>query len=320
MKIENNNKNVSAIEIINNQLIYTPEIGQIGIKNLETGKENILDLGSDFVTNNFAYNKKTNTLFIAGDIHSFFWDMNSGDIFKTYFVGGAKDMNTVNNNSILVTYYGGANLLDFSNYQTKLRRNKKLEDFHLTNKTIQPKKTTVISTVRGYVNFYKEDSTMYVGQVDKLYHIDKNLSKTEIKYKGNSIFTTSITETKDGIVWVATNDNGVLGIKEQKVIYNYNIKNGLISNLALKVVADGNNFWAVTNKGLHFFDRELESFKSFSFQNEIPVQKVSDIKVYKNKLYLSGNSGIFVVDKDHFKQKIRAPKVYFESILVAHIH
>lgn len=313
---QENIKDVTAIEIINDQLIYGVEIGQIGLKNLKTGEESSIKIKDKLKVHDFAYNQNTNTLLIDSETGSYFWDINSGDIFNVHFFRGTKDIHTVNKNSIIVSYFSGAQLIDLSNYEITFKKNIKLEDFRLTNKTIEPKKITALSNIRGYANHYKKDSTIYIGQVDKLYFFDKNLSKTEVKYKGNSIFTSSITETEDGIVWVATNNNGILGIKEQKVIYNYSIEPELTSNLVLKVIGDGNNFWAVTNRGLHFFDRELELFKSFSFQNEIPIQKVNDIKLHKNKLYLAGNSGIFVVDKSHFSQKIEAPVVYFESISV----
>ena len=315
LHIQEQHKNVLAIEVINDKLFYAIEDGKVGIKDLETGKEKELNFSKGFKANDFAYNQKTNSLFVSGAPRSLLWDMNSGKVFKIRSAG-SKDLNTANDNSIVVSYHSGVDLFDFSNYKIEGNREKSVESFQRLNKFIRPKKLTTLSNVRSYTNFIKEDSTIYVGQVDKLYHIDENLSKTEIKHKGNSIFATDITETKDGTIWVATNDKGILGIKGKKILYNYNIEYGLISNQSLKIEADGNDLWVVTNKGLHFFERESESFKSFSFQNEIPIQKVNDIKLHKNKLYLSGNSGIFVVDKEHFQQKTKAPKVYFESIRI----
>lgn len=316
LRLPQNIQTVTSLSIINDNLIYGTDKGSIAINNLKTGSNRLIDLKRGLRVYKMAHNDRTNMLFICGDVESYLLDLDTWEIFEAFEIRGAKDMSLTNNNLLLVSTHDGVISLDYSNYDRIRDRYKKGSFLKNNRKKIKAKKNDKISSVRSYTNMYREDSTLYVGQIDKLYYFDKQQRKIEIKYLGKSIFATDITETQDNIVWVSTNENGIFGIKNNKVIYNYNKSNGLQTNQALKILADGNNVWVVTNKGLHFFDRNTTSFKSFSFKNEIPIQKVTDIQLYENKVYISGNSGIFIIDKSYLQNVKNIPKVYFESVII----
>lgn len=311
-------RNVTTVDIINDHIIYGTDNGYLISHHLKTNESKVIKLKNKTRVFETAYNQEKNLLFICGDVNSYLWNLSTGKVSKIDVIKGAKDINTMHNNSVLLSYHSGTNMLDFSNYQSEgTIREKKFDDrFRIQKTSINPKKTEHISTVRGYTNHYSKDSSIYVGQIDKLFFIDKDLKKTEITLDGSSIFTTDITETDDQTIWVSTNEKGIMGIRNQRVVYNYTQSTGLISNEVLKIEADGNNLWFVTNKGLQFFDRDSDSFMSFSFYNEIPIQKVEDIKIHENKVYVAGNSGIFTIDKNYFQTSSYPPKVYFESIFV----
>jgi ligand-binding sensor domain-containing protein len=311
--------NISSLAVIKDHLICGTDKGCLVLNNLNTGKTRTIELGDEVRILKLAFNTITNSLFICGDGESFLWDLNTGKAFRSLDIKGAKDMSTVNKNAVLISNHDGAYTLDFSNYKSTQIKKKERAYFKLSSQYVTAKKRINVSSVRSYAHHYKGDSTIYIGQIDKLFFYNKQGQKKEIKFNENSIFATDITETRDKTVWVSTNESGILGIQNREVVYQYNTTNGLFTNQALKVLADDNNLWVVTNKGLHFFDRDNISFKSFSFKNEIPIQKVTDIQLYKDKLFLSGNNGVFVVDKAYLKNRDKAPKVYFESVHVGNI-
>lgn len=308
-------QNVTSLSVVKNNLVYGTDKGCIVIHNLETGAIKTVELLKGLRVLKMVYNEQTNILFICGDTESYLWDWNTGNVLSAFEIKGAKDLSTMNH-KLLISNHNTVAVLDYSNYQTTGQTNNVTPNFNYNKKLIQAMGRDVISTVRSYANFLRKDSSLYFGQIDKLYFIDKDKNQKEVRYKENSIFATDIAETSDGLIWVSTNENGIFGLKDSEVVYNYHQSNGLQTNQALKVLADGNNVWVVSNRGLHFFNTEDQSFKSFSFKSEIPVQKVSDIKIYNDKVYVSGNSGIFVVDKSYLESSKKAPSVYFESILI----
>ncbi len=315
LRTDENIHSINALEIVESKIIYGTEQGYIGVKDLITQKEKLIKLGHNVRVFGFAYNPETNSLFVSTDNRSILWDFNTGKVFEISGVA-SKDINLASNNNVLISYHSGAMLVDFSHVEKSPLSKESIFQFRPTKKHIRPLKLVDLSNVRSYANHYKNDDAMYVGQIDHLYHIDKNLKKTEITFQGNSLFATDITETKDGTIWISTNEFGILGIQDKKVVFHYDESKGLQSNQTLKLVADENDLWVITNEGLHFLDRRKEAFKSFSFQHEIPIQKVKDIKPHKGKLYIGGDTGIFVVDKKYIQEKEVIPTVYFESVLI----
>ena len=100
--------------------------------------------------------------------------------------------------------------------------------------------------------FYKND-TIYAGTLDGLLILDRNKhtyfpGNTEPLLK-NKI--TTITNTSDGIIWMATYGAGVIGYYHGKVIANITEKNGLTSNICRCINANGNTLWVGTDKGLN---------------------------------------------------------------------
>lgn len=309
-------ENVTSLSFAGDNLIYGTDKSSIVFYNLSTKVSEAIVLNNVMIVAKLAYNSAMNVLFICGDNNSFLCDLNTGKSVEIPELRSVKDMTASNNNSLLVSNHDGAYVLDYSNSKKSSVSTKGTPPLRFSNEVLIARKNIDVSFVRSYTSHYRKDSTMYVGQIDKLFFFDKTLSKSEIKYKENSISATDIVETEDSVIWVSTNENGIIGIRNNEALYNFDKSNGLISNQALKLAADGNNLWVVTNKGLLFFDRNNLSFKSFSFKNEIPIQKVTDIKVYRSKVYISGNSGVFVVDKSYLDSVKSAPKVYFESVII----
>jgi len=100
---------------------------------------------------------------------------------------------------------------------------------------------------------YYYNDTVYSSTLDGLLILDRNKhtyfpGNTEPLLK-NKI--TAITNTSDGIIWMATYGAGVIGYYHGKVIANITEKNGLTSNICRCINANGNTLWVGTDKGLN---------------------------------------------------------------------
>ena len=93
----------------------------------------------------------------------------------------------------------------------------------------------------------------YLGTLTGLYELNEKgkavmLGET-IKFLRNRI--SAITKTDDDIYWIATYGEGVVGLKNNKVIMHLNQENGLTSNICRNIFVTGNVLWIGTDKGLN---------------------------------------------------------------------
>ncbi len=78
------------------------------------------------------------------------------------------------------------------------------------------------------------------------------------------ITPTCIIEDKRGNLWIGTEGKGVLVFDGNKIIKEYTVKNGLLSDyIALLNIDNKGNLWIGTNKGLNKFDTKQNRFFSY---------------------------------------------------------
>ena len=85
----------------------------------------------------------------------------------------------------------------------------------------------------------------------------------EIKTKeGKPIVASRIISDGKGAIWVASTQQGILKIQNNKVVQAIAKENGLSSNHCKRIQLDSNGLWVVTDNGLDFID-----FKSMKTRN-----------------------------------------------------
>jgi ligand-binding sensor domain-containing protein len=100
---------------------------------------------------------------------------------------------------------------------------------------------------------YKLGNSIYVGTLDGLYMIRDGKKQYLGAYNPllkNRI--SSFAEGENGMLWVATYEEGVVGLKDGKVVTSINQSNSDISsNICRCLFASGNSLWIGTEKGLN---------------------------------------------------------------------
>ena len=99
---------------------------------------------------------------------------------------------------------------------------------------------------------WKIGEAFYIGTLKGLYCIDKN----ESAYLGDSdiVFSRRIntmTEDKNGMLWIGTYGAGVAALKNKKLVRIISEKDGLTSNNCRAMYTNGNELWIGTDKGLN---------------------------------------------------------------------
>ena len=71
-------------------------------------------------------------------------------------------------------------------------------------------------------------------------------------------------EDKNGLLWVGTEGKGVLVFDGDKIVEEYNVTDGLLSDyISFFNIDDNGNLWIGSNKGLNKFDIATEQFFSY---------------------------------------------------------
>jgi hypothetical protein len=199
-------------------------------------------------------------------------------------------------------------------------RNRTLFNTNLTPKISNSIITPTIKNIRkkrAYTCFYSlKNNTNYVGFVDDLIQFDSDFKPTVIRHKNQPIFAISIAETNDGTIWVSTFKDGILGIKDKKVVYNLNVKKGLLSNETGKLKSDGDQLWITTQGGVQVFDVKTGSFMNITKNDGLESYSISDIEIIENQVYLSSNKGIFTLEKNKSFKTLQKPEIYFTGITI----
>jgi ligand-binding sensor domain-containing protein/serine phosphatase RsbU (regulator of sigma subunit) len=131
---------------------------------------------------------------------------------------------------------------------------------------------------------------------------------TGILNKENGLLTNQILriiEDREGNMWFASLDEGVLMYKDEKFI-GYSENNGIIGSQVQAVLfADNNIFYVATEEGLSKFKKEGNSIKKLNYysnKNGLNDISVNAIEKSENKVWIGTNNGINILDKDRLSQ------------------
>lgn len=295
-----NEKNITALEKINDStLIFGTNTGEINV--VYTNSSSVIPVDNPYFekVNALAYNG-LDDIYVSLSSKSFAlsakkFTRKSNAITKNHNFRDAKDISVIDTTKFIYSAFAFADIFDKEN----------VSPIRLGHR-------------RSYSNHYSSvTNEIYVGYVDGLEYYKEDLKPHEIKFKEQSIFAIDIDETTDKMVWVSTFNDGVLGVKNGEIVYNYNENNGLLSNQTRIVKADGIHLWIVTNKGLQRFNTQTKTFQNLTKKDGISTFVISDITVFKSSIVLGSNKGLYLLDKEEiFKPTKKLPDFYFTNVLV----
>jgi len=244
---------------------------------------------------NTVYNPYKNEYLINTHLHSYLYDANFNlkSIDNTY--GSSKGIQFINKNRFLVSASNYVSIYDI----------KKNRIFHLNK--------------RGYTAHYdKLHSLRYFAIVDGLFVLDNDLKRKNILYHNKPIYATSITQTKDGIVWCATFKNGVFAIKNKHVIAHYNTENGLLSNNISIIKADGITLWIAGDNGIQKMNTVNKTFQSITKSEGVVSYNYNGLEIIDNQVFVSTPEHIISFDKNNVFNPFKTKEVFITSVTLNH--
>ncbi|WP_408041253.1 sensor histidine kinase [Tenacibaculum amylolyticum] len=292
-------ENITALEKINDSiLIFGTTSGKTNKINTITAKSETLVNSHFRRVNKIAYNKKdevyvslTNSSFV---LNSKTFQLKPNSRVNKFRFNNAKGLSIINENKFIYSSFAFADILD----------KKKEQAIRIGNR-------------RSYTNHYsKSKNEIYVSYVDGVEYYKEDLKPHAITFKGQPIFGIDIDETSDGTIWISTFNDGIIGVKDGKSVFNYNITNGLLSNQTSTIKGEGKYLWVVTDKGIQHLNTQTGNFKSITRTDGIETFNISDIAISKEKVFFGSNKGIFELDKQKVFKKHKLPDFQITDVYI----
>jgi ligand-binding sensor domain-containing protein len=112
-----------------------------------------------------------------------------------------------------------------------------------------------------------------------------------------SVSVNGIKQSNDGLIWVATEGNGVYVLKNDEVIRHFD--NELMdANIHSIKTDEKNRVWVATRKGVNLIQKVGKDFKISAFNSfhGFPDDYINDIYCYDDELYVATDEGLVQVN------------------------
>ncbi len=321
IKKENFNDDSNQISALcaidSNYLVCGSTDGKIGFWNRAKNTWTRFSLQSSAKVAKIIYNPEFKSVFISQDNQSYIWNLNKNEINAVPFFVSSKSIAISSDNTLLNASYDRATIMNNPfEITSNTSKNIVLRVPKFGNKTYKYIKKD-IRNKRAYTSFYSQiQNKNYVGFVDELIQFNSKFEPKIIRHNNQPILALDIQETNNGIIWVATFNNGIVGIQNEKVIRVLNTQNGLLSNEISKLKSDGNELWIATNKGVQLYNTATKSLKNITKNDGLESYIISDMEIMGNLIFLSSNKGIYTIVKENGFKNLLQPKVYFTSVTI----
>jgi hypothetical protein len=159
-------------------------------------------------------------------------------------------------------------------------------------------------TQRSTCSYYS-NSLYYIGTQNGLYLLGKDLrihhlDPTENVFSKRII---AIEGTPSGIIWVATDGEGLIGLKDEKIIARFTRKEGLTSDICRAIYLSGNDIWVGTDKGLNkiAYTGTPNSVATYSTTDGLASDIINTVYVKGHDVYVGTAEGLNVFNEEKIR-------------------
>jgi two-component sensor histidine kinase len=133
---------------------------------------------------------------------------------------------------------------------------------------------------------------------------------------GKSITAMDILEDDQGHVWVASANQGLLKIVDEKVVRQISKKDGLPDVYITKMLLHEGQFWLATPKGIAKYNPNNDEIIVYDKYYGVPNLKITDMLIWNNRLYFAGDQELMSLDIRINPSAIAAPVIRLDRLWV----
>ena len=183
------------------------------------------------------------------------------------------------------------------------------------NKTVV--KTKELNPKRAYKCFYHKDTeAIYISSVDNLLKFDKNFKNQNIQINSQNIVGRDICKTSDGTIWIATYNEGIIGLRNDKFFKKIDKSIGLLSNIILEMQSDDNNLWIVSDLGVQVYNVQSSTLHIKVSNKNTNIGSVKNIIIKNSSLLFATHDVFFEMSKESKRKQYSPKEIYIKSVLV----
>ncbi len=157
-----------------------------------------------------------------------------------------------------------------------------------------PQQSILLSKERGRAVYFDKATQTLWGADKNGITVYKQNEKKSILWNNEPLYATCFYE-HDGMVWAGSFSQGITGIKNEKAIKQFTVKDGLASNTVYKIIGSKDHLWIYTDKGLQYFDIPKERFFLVDKTLGLPSYKINGMALVNEQLFISTPKGLLSV-------------------------
>ncbi len=291
---------ISAIEKIDEKTIAFGTIkGELFLRNQETQKTTLIPLNSSAKVTALAYLTASKSLLISNENNSYVYNLQTNKLtVLESLVRNAKDLKNIpQTNKFVICSYNMASVMELKN-NTVVKINE-----------LNPK--------RAYKCFYDKDTeAIYISFVDDFLKFDKSFKAQNIQFNNKNIVGKDICKTTDGIIWIATYNEGIIGFKNDKFFKKIDKNNGLLSHVVLKLQSDEKNLWILTDLGVQVYNTKSNSLLAKLNNKNTNIGSVKNIIIKDHSLLFATQDAFFEMSKKSERKQYFPKEIYIKSVTI----
>lgn len=169
---------------------------------------------------------------------------------------------------------------------------------------------------RSYHVYYDPQDNLWFSNINGL--SEWNGKHLNTPYKQDQLLTkriNNIAQAADGTTVLATDGYGLLFYKNNRLLKQLTLKEGLSNNICKKLFIQDNTVWVITNSGINKVNLLDYRISSFEYTSSLLANDVNDLYIAADTAYFATNSGMVYFPVSPAITHKNAPKVLVSSII-----
>jgi len=167
---------------------------------------------------------------------------------------------------------------------------------------------------RTYSICFDKNDQAWIGTVEGLFSCqNKDCQKVSIPEFHLDI--RDLQFDKNGILWMATQSNGIFLYKNGKILQHFTAQNGLSSNNCHRILLEDQIAWIATSNGISKINTQSFDIEIIRKDDGLPSNEVKFLHATRGKIYAATSKGLAIFAKD-FKPYSKPPHLFFSGIQI----